>query len=72
MDLDASSIGHASVKSNVKASLFKDCICLYPFSRPYTDVEVVSGDDDGNPSGCSQYGAMPKTSKPLSYMKLED
>ncbi|KAG6769481.1 hypothetical protein POTOM_025120 [Populus tomentosa] len=67
MDLDASSIGHASVKSNVKASSFKDCTGPCPFSRPCADVEVVSGDDDGNPSGCSQYGAMPKTSKRLLY-----
>ncbi|KAH8506130.1 hypothetical protein H0E87_013099 [Populus deltoides] len=67
MDLDAGSIEHASAESNVKASLFKDCIGLCPFSRPCADVEVVSRDDDGNSSGCSQYGAMPKTSRPLSY-----
>nr|TKS09648.1 hypothetical protein D5086_0000091600 [Populus alba] len=71
MDLDASSIGHASLKSNVKSSLFKDCIGLCPFSRPCADVEVVSRDDDRNPSGCSQYGAMPKTSKPLSYIETQ-
>ena len=65
-DLDAGSIGHASVESNVKASLFKDSIGLYSFSRPCADVKVVSRDDDENSAGCSQYDAMPKTCRPLS------
>ncbi|KAJ6331655.1 hypothetical protein OIU76_010109 [Salix suchowensis] len=66
-DLDGGSIGQASVESNVKASLFKDSIGLCSFCRPCADVKVVSRDDDENSAGRSQYGAMPKTYRPLSY-----
>ncbi|KAJ6747085.1 TELOMERIC REPEAT BINDING PROTEIN [Salix koriyanagi] len=66
-DLDGGSIGQASVESNVKASLFKDSIGLCSCCRPCADVKVVSRDDDENSAGRSQYGAMPKTYRPLSY-----
>lgn len=66
-ELDPSPPGWACEESNLKASLFRDCIGLHPFSMHRADMKVVNRVGAESSVGCSQNGTIARTYRPLSY-----
>lgn len=67
-ELDRATLAPVHLDNNAKASLFSDHMNCGPSPRCQENMEVVSGDDDENSSGCSQPGTIMKTYTPRRHI----